>query len=101
MSKYLCQTQEIYRVNSEAEAARLIEEAKLDKRFTLLKSSTEYKTVKSKGEIIDEYWKTTLVKYFTDLKEPECYAEVEYTVEQGAFPDPVAKEENESEGLDF
>ena len=54
MSRYLCQTQEIYRVGSEAEAAKLIEEAKADNRFTLLKSSTEYKTVKSKGEIVDE-----------------------------------------------
>ena len=41
MSQYLCQTQEIYRVNSEKEAAALIEAAKTDNRFTLLKSSTE------------------------------------------------------------
>lgn len=100
MSKYLCQVQEIYRVNSEAEAASLIEEAKSDKRFTLLKSSTEYKTVKSKGEIIDEYWKTTLVKYFTDLKEPECCASVEYTIDEGYFPDPVDNKE-ETGGIDF
>ena len=39
MSQYLCQTQEIYRVNSEKEAAALIEAAKTDNRFTLLKSS--------------------------------------------------------------
>lgn len=97
MSKFLCQTQEIYRVGSEAEAASLIEEAKLDKRFTLLKSATEYKTIKQKGEIIDEYWKVTLVKYFTDLKEPDCYTEVNYTVEDGAFPDPVEK----NEGVEF
>lgn len=96
MSRYLCQTQEIYRVNSEAEAASLIEEAKSDKRFTLLKSSTEYKTVKSKGEIIDEYWKTTLVKYFTDLKEPDCSVEVSYKIEDGYFPDPVEKDEGEA-----
>ena len=101
MSKYLCQTQEIYRVGSEAEAASLIEEAKIDKRFTLLKSSTEYKTIKQKGEIVDEYWKVTLVKYFTDLKEPECYAEVDYTVEAGAFPDPVNSTIEESEGIEF
>lgn len=94
MSRYLCQTQEIYRVGSEAEAAKLIEEAKADNRFTLLKSSTEYKTVKSKGEIIDEYWKTTLVKHFTDLKEPDCSVEVEYNVEAGYFPDPVEKEDD-------
>lgn len=95
MSKYLCQTQEIYRVNSEAEAAKLIEEAKSDKRFTLLKSSTEYKTVKSKGEIVDEFFKTTLVKHFTDLKEPDCSVDVNYTVDDGYFPD--AREEDEDE----
>lgn len=99
MSKYLCQTQEIYRVNSEAEAAKLIEEAKSDNRFTLLKSSTEYKTVKSKGEIIDEYWKTTLTKLFTDLKEPDCSVDVTYTVENGYFPEPA--QTNESAGIEF
>ena len=86
MAKYLCQTQEIYRVGSEAEAANLIEEAKKDNTFTLLKSSTEYKTIKAKGEIVDEYWKTTLVKHFTDLKEPDCTVSVDYTVDQGYFP---------------
>lgn len=103
MSKYLCQVQEIYRVDSEAEAAKLIEEAKKDNRFTLLKSSTEYKTVKAKGEIVDEYWKTTLVKHFTDLKEPDCTATVTYTVDEGCFPEPVntTKEDEDSEGIDF
>lgn len=94
MSKYLCQVQEIYRVDSEAEAAALIEEAKSDHRFTLLKSSTEYKTVKAKGEIVDEYWKTTLVKHFTELKEPDRTVEVNYHVEEGVFPDPM-EDENE------
>ena len=86
MKKYLCQVQEIYRVESEIDAAKLIEEAKKDGRFTLLKSSTEYKTTKAKGEIVDEYWKVTLVKHFTDLKEPDCTASISYDVEQGAFP---------------
>lgn len=93
MAKYLCQTQEIYRVGSEAEAANLIEEAKKDNTFTLLKSSTEYKTIKAKGEIVDEYWKTTLVKHFTDLKEPDCTVSVDYTVDQGYFP--MGQEEDE------
>lgn len=96
MSKYLCQVQEIYRVDSEAEAAALIEEAKSDHRFTLLKSSTEYKTVKAKGEIVDEYWKTTLVKHFTELKEPDRTVEVNYHVEDGVFPDPIEGEEDEN-----
>lgn len=93
MAKYLCQVQEIYRVDSEAEAANLIEAAKKDNTFTLLKSSTEYKTIKAKGEIVDEYWKTTLVKHFTDLKEPDCTVSVDYTVDQGYFP--MGQEEDE------
>ena len=93
MAKYLCQVQEIYRVDSEAEAANLIEAAKKDNTFTLLKSSTEYKTIKAKGEIVDEYWKTTLVKHFTDLKEPDCTVSVDYTVDQGYFP--MGQEKNE------
>ena len=93
MAKYLCQTQEIYRVGSEAEAANLIEAAKKDNTFTLLKSSTEYKTIKAKGEIVDEYWKITLVKHFTDLKEPDCTVSVDYTVDQGYFP--MGQEKNE------
>ena len=93
MAKYLCQVQEIYRVDSEAEAANLIEAAKKDNTFTLLKSSTEYKTIKAKGEIVDEYWKTTLVKHFTDLKEPDCTVGVDYTVDQGYFPMGQEKDE--------
>ena len=93
MAKYLCQTQEIYRVSSEAEAAKLIDDAKKDNGFTLLKSSTEYKTVKEKGEIVEEYWKTTLVKYFTDLKKPDCTVKVNYDVSRGCFP--INQEENE------
>lgn len=100
MSKYLCQTQEVYRVGSEAEAARLIEEAKQDNRFTLLKSSTEYKTVKSKGEIVDEYWKTTLVKHFNDLKEPDCHVEVTYKVNAGFFPEPKNDEDEDYDSED-
>lgn len=94
MSQYLCQTQEIYRVNSEKEAAALIEAAKTDNRFTLLKSSTEYKTVKAKGEIVDEYWKVTLVKYFTDLKEPDCNVSVKYSIGT-CFPSVNEVEANE------
>ena len=83
--KYLCQTQEIYRVDSESEATALIEEAKKDSRFTLLKSATEYQTTKAKGEIIDEYWKVTLTKNFTDLKNPDCSASVNYFVDKDYF----------------
>lgn len=95
MSKYLSQVTEVYRVNSEAEAAVVIEEAKKDNRFTLLKSSTEYKPVKAKGELVDEYWKLTLVKFFTSLKEPDCSVSVDYTVDQGYFPEVETTDEDE------
>ena len=91
--KFLCKVTEIYRVESENEAAKLIEEAKTDKRFTLLKSSTEYKTKKAKGEIIEEYWLTTLVKEFTDYKDPTCSVEVSYSIEEGYFPNTVEEDE--------
>lgn len=94
MSKYLSQVTEVYRVNSEAEAAVVIEEAKKDNRFTLLKSSTEYKPVKVKGELVDEYWKLTLVKFFTSLKEPDCSVSVDYTVDQGYFPEVETTDED-------
>lgn len=99
MSKYLSQVTEVYRVNSEAEAAEIIEEAKQDNRFTLLKSSTEYKPVKAKGELIDEYWKLTLVKFFTSLKEPDTTVAVSYTVEDGYFP--TSKDNSEEEDSSF
>lgn len=91
--KYLIQTQEVYRVSSENEAAKLIADAK--KEFTVLKSSTEYKTIKAKGEIVEEYWKVTITKQFTDIKEPESTVEVKYDVFAGAFPDPVGHNDDE------
>lgn len=86
---YLIKTTEEYRVSSEAEAAKLIEEAKNDNRFMLLKSSTTYKNIKEKKEIVEEYWICTLVKQFTDAKYPDCTVSVTYAVDNGFFPSPV------------
>ena len=52
--KYLTKIVETYRVANEAEAAKTIEEAKHDPRFTLSKYEAIHKEKKSKGEIIDE-----------------------------------------------
>lgn len=68
MSKYLIQTTEVYRVDSEAAASDLIEDAK--KEFALVKYNCEHKEKKQKGEVVDSYYKVTLVKAFTDEKEP-------------------------------
>lgn len=70
MAKYLVSTIETYRVDSEHEAAIAIEEAKKDGSYQLGKYSSEHKERKSKGEVIDEYYKVTLTKLFNDIKEP-------------------------------
>ena len=80
MSKYLVSTTETYRVDSESEATRAIEEAKKDNSYTLSKYTNEHKERKSKGEVIDEYWKLTLTKNFNDIKEPNSIITVDYEV---------------------
>lgn len=81
MSKYLVSTTETYRVDSESEATRAIEEAKKENSYTLSKYTNEHKERKSKGEVIDEYWKLTLTKNFNDIKEPNSIITVDYEVE--------------------
>lgn len=94
---YITKVTEEHRVGSEDEAARLIEAAKKDNRFTVLKSSTVYKTIKEKKEIVEEYWLTTLVKQFTDAKEPDCTVTIEYKVDNGVFPMPINSNDDEEE----
>ena len=49
--------------------------------FELGKYSSEYKTKTSKGEIVDEYYKVVLTKYFNDIKEPSQHIKVAYDVD--------------------
>lgn len=81
MSKYLVSTIETYRVDTEAEAAKAIEEAKNNGSYVLGKYTSEHKERKSKGEVIDEYWKLSLTKLFNDIKEPESIVNIDYEVE--------------------
>lgn len=76
--KYLLTTTEVYRVESENEAKKMIEEAKEDNHFILKKYTSEYKEKKQKGEVIDTYWKVSLVKTFTDEKDPQFRTVVSY-----------------------
>ena len=86
MSRFLIKTTQVYRADSENEAQRLIEEAKNDNHYTLSKYSSEYKCSKSKGEIVDEWYRVILVKDFCSEKEPDVTVSVNYNVEDGAFP---------------
>ena len=81
MSKYLVSTTETYRVDTENEATKAIEEAKQDGSYVLGKYTSEHKERKSKGEVIDEYWKLTLTKLFNDINEADTPVTVKYEVE--------------------
>ena len=79
--RYLIQTTEVYRADTEAEAQGVITEAKAASEYALTKYSSEAKEVKSKGEVVDTYYKVSLTKVFTDIKEPEAIATITYEVE--------------------
>ncbi len=78
--KYLITTTEVYRGDTEAEAQGLINEAKQDNYFTLSKYTSEYKERKAKGEVIDDYYKVSLTKTFSDIKEPGLQITISYEV---------------------
>lgn len=80
MSKYLIQTTEIYRADNEIEAQEIIGAAKAAAEYTLTKYSSEKKEVKAKGEVVDEYYKISLTKAFTDIKDPEIQVDVIYEI---------------------
>ena len=80
MSKYLIQTTEVYRVDTEPEVENLIAEAKEDTTFNVIKYNCEHKERKQKGEIIDDYYKVSIVKGFTSEKEPETQVLISYEI---------------------
>lgn len=80
MSKYLISVTETYRVDTEAEAAVLIDEAKKDNKYDLKKYTSQKKERKQKGDVVDEWHQVILTKIFDDEKEPIGAASVEYKV---------------------
>lgn len=77
--KFLIQTTETYRVDSEEQVKQIIEEAKNDNHFIVKKYTSQFKERKQKGEVIDAYWKLSITKEFADEKEPQFQTEIEYT----------------------
>lgn len=78
MSSYLIKVTEQYRCDSEAEAKNLIDEAKQNHQYTVTKSSSEIKTTKQKGEIVDEWRRVLITKEFTSEKEPDAQVKPTY-----------------------
>ena len=83
MAKHLISVTEVYRVDNEDQAARLIEDAKNSNKYVLSKYSSVHKERKQKGEVIDEWYRLTLTKVFDDEKEPISEVSIEY--QNGAF----------------
>lgn len=81
MSKFLVSTVETYRVDNDEEAKNLIEEAKHSSMFELDRYSSAYKEQKSKGEVIDTWYRVTLLKKFNAEKEPSQHIKVNYDVD--------------------
>ena len=76
---YLVKVTEQYRCDSAEEAKQLIEEAKKNSQYSVVKTSDEIKNVKSKGEIVDEWHRVLITKNFNEEKEPESYIMPMYT----------------------
>lgn len=77
---YLITTTETYRVDSETEVAKIIEDAKNDSKYELTKYSSTVKETKQKGEVIDSWYRLTLTKQFCSEKEPSGSTQVYYGI---------------------
>ena len=84
MAKYLIETTEVYRCDTENEAKQLIEEAK--KTSTLRKYNCVAKERKQKGEVIDSWYRLTLTKSWDEEKDPCGSTQVSYSL-MSAFGD--------------
>ena len=88
---YLIKTTEVYRCDTEKEANELIKQAKESSVYSVIKTSSEIRTIKQKGEIIDEWRRVTITKAFTEEKEPTETVDVSY----GSIGYDLAKGETE------
>lgn len=78
--KYLISVVETIRVSTVDEVEKLHNELKEDNKFILKKFEYAHKTVKAKGEIIDEYELVKATLVFNDEKEPENDVDINVNV---------------------
>ena len=79
--KYLIETTEIYRVETEDEAKTVVEQAK--RNSTVVKYNCTYKEKKAKGEVVDSWYRVSITKRWDDEKEPSGSTTVSYGVASG------------------
>lgn len=68
----LLETTSKYRADSETQAKEMIEQIRQEaseKGYIVKKAGFEYKTKKSKGEVIAEVWVVTVTQVFADVWE--------------------------------
>ena len=75
MSKYLINKVETFRIDTETEAKTFIEGLK-KQDGEVVKHSIEYKEQKTKGEVLQSWYKVTVKRLYNDEKEP-CDAYLE------------------------
>lgn len=68
--KFLIQTTEIFRCDSEQEAETFLKDMKKDKNYEITSSTVAKKEVKQKGEVVDSYIKLTVKKVYNEEKDP-------------------------------
>lgn len=68
--KFLIQTTEIFRCDSEQEAEIFLKDMKKDKNYEITSSTVAKKEVKQKGEVVDSYIKLTVKKVYNEEKDP-------------------------------
>ena len=69
MAKYLVRRTDVYRVDTESEAKAFVEQQKTNSKYEVVKHSTELRTAKAKGEIVDEWYRVTIVKNCNEEKD--------------------------------
>ena len=89
--KYLIETTELYRCDSESEAKAVIEDAKSSS--TVVKYNCVYKEKKQKGEVIDSWYRVTIVKAWDNEKEPMGGYSVSYSAGSTPWNGPEAEDE--------
>lgn len=78
--KFLIQSSECYRVDSQNEVDALIEECKHDSSYALAKYSCVQRERKEKGEVTDSWYRVTVIKNFNEEKDPDTVIDVKYEV---------------------
>lgn len=78
--KFLISTVDTYRVDTVAEVEQLHEELLENPTFSLTGFSYKTKTIKMKGEVVEEYQLVRATKTFTDEREPAQQVTINYEV---------------------